>query len=155
MSVFSCCLLCHSLPILTFLIQQNCIPPFFVLAFPPLNQKLSAPPFPVTSEIMGILEAVYTYVDTSLCIAGILMNCFLTYCVLFKSPKSIATYSFLLLNTAMSNLTTCCITLFVEPRQADLVFYNIFHRFVVEGENFYYIANGLCKYVGKKACTAG
>lgn len=81
--------------------------------------------------------------DTVFCCLGIFLNLLLIYCTLKKSPATIATYSFLLLNGAITDLATCLVTLFVEPR---ILSYQ---------DSILYISNGLCTYLGKKFCVIG
>lgn len=65
---------------------------------------------------MAILETLYRCFDSLFCLCGMLFNAILIYCIQHKSPKSISTYSFLLMNCAVSDLLTCLVSLFVEPR---------------------------------------
>lgn len=63
------------------------------------------------------LEDYYLLLDTVFTYFGIFSNLLLIYCILTKSPKSIASYSFILLNNAICDLLTCIVAgVYVSPR---------------------------------------
>ncbi|PAV60430.1 hypothetical protein WR25_23760 [Diploscapter pachys] len=63
--------------------------------------------------LMDTLSAVTHWILNSI---GISLNLLLVYLAIYKSPKSIKRYSLLILNFAITDLTSCLLDLFIQDR---------------------------------------
>ncbi|CAJ0603208.1 unnamed protein product [Cylicocyclus nassatus] len=87
---------------------------------------------------IGATLSMGIYSLTSMC--GILFNGILLYLVLYHTPKSLKTYSNLILNLALCDFV-CCI--FVLSSQ---------DRIIPAAESVIFIANGPCKFISSGFC---
>ncbi|PAV64487.1 hypothetical protein WR25_07060 [Diploscapter pachys] len=90
--------------------------------------------------LMDTLSAVIHWILNSI---GISLNLLLVYLVIYKSPKSIKRYSLLILNFAITDLTSCLLDLFIQDRT------------ISNGIFIALVSNGLCTRFGSKACEIG
>lgn len=63
--------------------------------------------------LIDTLSAVTHWILNSI---GVSLNLLLVYLVIYKSPKSIKRYSLLILNFAITDLTSCLLDLFIQDR---------------------------------------
>lgn len=76
---------------------------------------------------MDVLHISATLMHTIINIFGILTNATLIYLVVKKTPKRLSTYSVLILNFGICDLSTCVVALFVQQR---FVFQVLFTKFL-------------------------
>lgn len=65
---------------------------------------------------MAVSEILYSIINYGCNVMGITFNLILILAVLFNSPPQIKTYGFLLVANAVTDTTTCLVTLWVQPR---------------------------------------
>ncbi|CAD6197641.1 unnamed protein product [Caenorhabditis auriculariae] len=91
-------------------------------------------------ELQSAMETAFRIYHYSVASVGCFLNAFLIYLLARKSPKTMKTYSILIMNFAVTDLIICICDGFVQQ------------RLIPTGTALAFISSGPCTYLGPSAC---